>query len=233
MNIDVSALPDNAEDLKEIIKSLKDLEQEKQSRIDFLEERIRLLQNELFGRKTEKPPRIDRKQLLLFHEDQPEATGDTAEPEKITIPKHTRKKCGRKPLPDHLPRFDVLVDIKDEEKICGCGHELSPMGSETSEKLEIIPAKVLVIRYIRPKYACKVCEGVEDDGPSVKIAPLSPRLFPKALQPPVCWPISLHPYLSMRCLFTGRRKYSSRWALNCPAPVYAAGPSRWPKKSIH
>jgi transposase len=187
MKIDVVSLPDNADDLKEIIKSLsssyKDMEEEKQSRIDFLEERIRLLQNELFGRKTEKPPRIDDKQLPLFHEDLLEAIEET-ESEQVTVPQHTRRKRGRKPLPENLPRVEVLVDIKDEEKICGCGHELSPIGTESCEKLEIIPAKVFVIRYIRPKYACKVCEGVEDDGPTVKIAPLAPQIIDKSIATP-------------------------------------------------
>ena len=35
-------------------------------------------------------------------------------------------------------------------------------------------------RHIRYKYACKNCEGVEDQGPSVKIAPLPVQLIPKS-----------------------------------------------------
>lgn len=37
-----------------------------------------------------------------------------------------------------------------------------------------------VIRHIRLKYACKHCEGVEDDGPTVMIAPLPEQLIPKS-----------------------------------------------------
>jgi len=188
MNLDASSLPDNPDDLKEIIQSLsmsyKNLEQndeKKQARIDFLEERIRLLTNEIFGRKTEKLPQVDLKQLLLFNEDQQDAFEGSLPAEEVTIPKHTRKKRGRKPLPENLPRFEVVLDIKDEEKTCGCGSKLSHIGSDTSEKLEIIPAKVLVIRYIRKKYACKSCEGVEDNGPTVKIAPLPPQIIPKSI----------------------------------------------------
>ncbi|MEW5910825.1 MAG: IS66 family transposase, partial [Thermodesulfobacteriota bacterium] len=160
--------------------SYRDLEQRKQARIESLEERIRLLQKELFGRKTEKQPKADQHQLLLFDEaDEPEP-----EPEKITVPAHTRKKSGRKPLPAELPRVDVVLDIPENEKVCGCGCELSPIGEDTSEKLDIIPAKILVIRYIRKKYACKNCEGVEDDGPTVKIAPLPPQIIPKSIATP-------------------------------------------------
>jgi len=184
MNIDVSRLPDNPFELKDIICSLtisyRDLEQRKQARIESLEERIRLLQKELFGRKTEKQPKPDQHQLLLFDEaDEPEP-----EPEKITVPAHTRKKSGRKPLPVELPRVDVVLDIPEHEKVCGCGCELSPIGEDTAEKLDIIPAKIQVIRYIRKKYACKNCEGVEDDGPTVKIAPLPPQIIPKSIATP-------------------------------------------------
>ena len=180
MNIDAPSLPDDTTKLKEIIASLTTTQEKNQARIDFLEERIRLLTNELFGRKTEKMPKVDPKQLLLFNEDQTDAFEDAA-PEEVTIPQHKRKKRGRKPLPEDLPRVEVVLDIKDEEKTCGCGSELSHIGSDTSEKLEIIPAKVLVIRYIRKKYACKSCEGVEDDGPTVKIAPLPPQIIPKSI----------------------------------------------------
>ncbi len=41
-----------------------------------------------------------------------------------------------------------------------------------------------VIKHIRPKYACKNCEGVEDDGPTVKIAPVPPRIIPRSIATP-------------------------------------------------
>lgn len=45
------------------------------------------------------------------------------------------------------------------------------IGEEVSERLDYIPAKVKVIRIIRPKYACKACEGSSsDETPSVKVA---------------------------------------------------------------
>ena len=184
MNVDLTSLPDDTASLKNIISSLQTVQEKNQSRIDFLEERIRLLQKELFGRKTERHPNVDQKQLLLFDEENandPE-TDDT--PTKVTVPEYTRKKRGRKKLPEELPRVEVVLDIDDDEKICGCGCELSHIGQDKSEKLEIIPAKVQVIRYIRKKYACKNCEGVEDDGPTVRIAPLPPQIIPKSIATP-------------------------------------------------
>jgi len=187
MNLNLAILPDDASSLKELIGSLADsytdLETESQRRIDYLEERIRLLQKELFGRKTEKhqPPETGQLQLGLFDEpDLPELEkADT-----ITVPAHTRKKRGRKPLPADLPRIDVIHDIEESEKVCACGCQLSRTGQEVSEKLDIIPAKMQVIRHIRYKYACKNCEGVEDDGPTVKISPLPVQFIPKGIATP-------------------------------------------------
>jgi len=149
-----------------------------------LEERIRLLQNELFGRKTEKQTKVDQDQLGLFDEGPEDDPEKDDLPERVTIEAHSRKKRSRRKLPEELPRVEVVLDINEDEKVCGCGCELSHMGQDTSEKLEIIPAKVFVIRYIRKKYACKNCEGVEDDGPTVKIAPVPPQIIPKGMASP-------------------------------------------------
>lgn len=43
------------------------------------------------------------------------------------------------------------------------------------------PAKVRVLRLIRYKYACKSCQGVEDDGATVKIAPAPVQLVEKSM----------------------------------------------------
>jgi transposase len=101
--------------------------------------------------------------------------------ETIEIKGHARKKRGRKPLPEKLPRIDILHDIPDEEKQCACGAQKSRIGEDTCENLDYIPAKVQVIRHIRPKYACKQCEGVEDDGPTVAIDPAPVQLIPKSI----------------------------------------------------
>jgi transposase len=182
MNLDVTKLPDDAAELKEFFVSYcTQLEQKHQTQIDYLEERIRLLQNELFGRKSEKVIVDPPDQKLLF--DTPAAepsVPDSSTDDLIIIPEHGRKKRGRKPLPEDLPRIEVVHDIPDEQKQCQCGQMLSRIGEDTCEKLDYVPAKVQVIRHIRPKYACRSCEGTDDDGPTVKIAPPPVQLIPKS-----------------------------------------------------
>lgn len=48
--------------------------------------------------------------------------------------------------------------MNEDEKTCACGHAFTHIKDETCEQLEIIPAKVYVIEYVKKKYACKHCE---------------------------------------------------------------------------
>ncbi len=63
---------------------------------------------------------------------------------------------------------------------------LTKISEEVSEKLDIIPQKVQVIRHIRPKYACKGFEGTASEGISstVKIAPMPPQLIKQGIVTP-------------------------------------------------
>ena len=181
MSLDLSKLPDDAAALKEIVAFHLTQEEKYQERIDYLEQMVRLLQKEIFGRKSEKHVLPDHEQRQLFDPiEAPEFDRQVVE-DKIVIPEHTRKKRGRKLLPADLPRVDVVHDIPEEEKQCDCGATLSCIGQDISEKLDYVPAKVRVIRHIRYKYACKGCEGVESEGPTVKIGPAPVQLLPKSI----------------------------------------------------
>ena len=176
-----ATLPDDPQILKGVIADLI-VRHEKQ--IAILIEEIRLLRAQRFGRKSEKIVDFgDIEQLLLFDElPTPAEQAEEEEQEaEIGIPAHTRKKRGRKPLPEDLPRVEVVHDLPAEAKICGCGCEKSRIGEEVSEQLDVVPAKMQVIRHIRPKYACRRCEGVEDTGPTVVIAPPPAQMIPKSL----------------------------------------------------
>ena len=158
-----------------------------QVEIALLEEKVRLLTAQLFGRKSEKRVAADGSyQKPLFDEaeeggeEKEEAPGE----ETVTVAPHERKKRGRRPLPEFLPRREVVHDLADEEKVCGCGATLERIGEETSEQLEMIPAKLEVIRHVRPKYACRACEGVESEGGAVRIAPVAAQLIPRSMATP-------------------------------------------------
>lgn len=169
-------LPDDPEELKRvIIETQRRYEKEN----ELLREQIRLLQAQLFGKKSEKGM-VDSGaiQMPLFDMPEPEAE---QEEEEFEVPAHKRKKPGRKKLSETLPRVEVVHDIDEEEKICGCGASLERIGEDISEKLDIIPAVIRVIKHIRPKYACKHCEGLETNGSVVKIAPTPKQIIAKSI----------------------------------------------------
>lgn len=181
MNLDLSKLPDDAAVLKEIIASQLSQQEKYEERIDYLEQMVRLLQKEIFGRKSERHILPDYTQRQLFDLIETPEAGPRICEDKIVIPEHARKKRGRKPLPADLPRVDVIHDLPEAEKHCDCGAVLSCIGQDVSEKLDYVPARLRVIRHVRYKYACKNCEGVESEGPTVKIAPAPVQLIPKSI----------------------------------------------------
>jgi transposase len=149
------------------------------ARLKLLEEENRWLKAQLFGRSSEKTPREDihPDQAQLFNE--AEALAADIAPATISVPAHQRTRHGRRRLDPALPRVDVVHDIAESEKRCAAdGTPLERIGEEISEQLDYQPAKVRVIRNIRPKYACPCCrEGI-------KIAPVPAMLFPKSIATP-------------------------------------------------
>ena len=186
-------LPNDIDALKEIICGLRDsytkLEEEKEvqareanKQIDILQELVAFFKDRLDGPRSEKWSEEDNRQMLLFNEAELGQSPAAPDEEAIVVPEHSRRKRGRKPIPAHFPRIEVLCDLDESQKICGCGAGLVVIGEETSEKLDIIPAQIRVIRYIRPKYACRACEGVEnEEAGAVQIAPPAPQMIPKGL----------------------------------------------------
>ena len=108
----IANLPDSTEDLKKIIA---EREQYYQVYIKCLEEKVSLLEGRLFGRKSEKIS--DSKYLQLLVCDEVEGTVDKAladdDDDKIMVPAHKRKKAGRMPLPEDLPRVEKLHELPE------------------------------------------------------------------------------------------------------------------------
>lgn len=158
-----SELPNDIEELKKIILRQND-------EIQGLTDLVSLLRRKQFGKSSEQVP---AEQLGMFDEVETEALNPEREDEEtITVPAHERKRGKRLKLPDNLPRKEVIIDI--ENKICpNDGEELKCIGEEVSEKLEIIPAKVRVIRTIRKKYACSACELLKEAPAPLEMIPKS------------------------------------------------------------
>ena len=155
------------EEIKKIIEENERLKMENQGLIDLIAQ----LRRKQYGASSEK---VSSEQLGMFDEAEVESLKDKEEIEKITVPGHERSKRGKRlKLPEFLPREIVEIDI--DLKTCSMdGSELKCIGEEVSEKLEIVPAKIKVIRTVRKKYACSKCE-------TLAIAPIPLELIPKSI----------------------------------------------------
>jgi len=142
MNIEAFTQINDPEKLKEetllLIKDFARKEHNYKFEIRILNEQIKSLQDKLFGRKTEKIVRDDEPSLF----DIPEPEYSILEkPEETTVASHTRIKGGRRPLPENLPRIEVIHELTEEERQCQCGCLKTQSGQEVSEQLDYIPAK--------------------------------------------------------------------------------------------
>lgn len=143
-------------DLKtQIVKKNHHIEVQDQ-RIQLLEEMVKALRYKQFAASSEKIP-VD--QISLFNEAEDETDNQPIANVDIVVPAHTRKKQKRASIPADIPREEVVHDLADHEKVCPHdGTALKCIGEESSEQLDIIPAKITVLRHLRKKYACPCCE---------------------------------------------------------------------------
>ena len=139
----------NLEQLLEENKRLKAENQNLQSNVDYMQFQIDQFKRLLFGAKRERfIPNQDNAQMTL-----PFDVEQEPEPEKNekTIT-YVRKKAkrenhpGRMKLPDHLPVEEIVLEPKEDTTGMKC------IGKEVTDQLELVPAKLYIKRYIRPKY---------------------------------------------------------------------------------
>ncbi len=131
------------------------------TRIEILEDQLRLLRQHQFGKRSEKLFNPD--QISLFNEAEIVADGsdsEVEEDEKITVPECTRIKRKSRQIPPELERVDVIHDLSDEEKQCACGKTLEPIGEEVFEQLCVIPQQHFALRHRKLKYACSCKECI-------------------------------------------------------------------------
>ena len=156
MRFDLENLPSDTALLHRLVREMAVVVDSRDGEIERLQLIIKKLQRAQFGRRAE---RLDADQLALALED---LDGDIArirESRPIVIAETDDGRPKRKPLPDHLPREDILLAIAGD--ICGCcGGALHAIGESVSEMLDWVPAQLRVMRITRPKYACRSCNKV-------------------------------------------------------------------------
>jgi transposase len=168
MTVDSSALPNDVETLQALLREqamiiarqgeeLRDVKAELTAthlKIEQLEARLAKLRRLQFGQSSEKlSHEIEQLELLLEDLEERAATKTP-----LPVPSDRMQKPHRRPLPEALPREEIV-----HETACTCpqcGGELRRFGEDVTEVLEYVPGSFKVIRHVRPKFSCRRCEAI-------------------------------------------------------------------------
>ena len=134
--------------------------QEQQAQIEELKRRLEHMnevfanaQRARFGQSSEKQNYVlGKDQLSLFNEAEKEQDHKAEEPtpDTILIPAHERKKKrSQAEMLNHLPEEEVLLEIPEDERICGkCGGKMKPIGKKfLRHEMQIIPKQIKLLAY--------------------------------------------------------------------------------------
>jgi len=149
------------EELNRVVESKSEVISAQKKRIDILEEALRLSKIKRFAPSSEQS-----QQTSLFDEAENEANSDhhdesdseqyddidgttdgLGEDDQSTTPTEGKKKPGRKPFSDKLPRKQIFIYLSDDEK----QGSVDTFFTKVKEELDIIPAKVRVLEYMQEK----------------------------------------------------------------------------------
>lgn len=177
--------PDNIDTLKSLLVDQVACNTQLLAENQYIKTQVLLLQEKLnialAQRYAARSEQYSPDQIRLFCEAEVDVREDItpdSDTPSVTIAAHARQKRGRRPLPDHLPRLEVIHDLPEAERYCDHdGHSLRPIGEVISEQLDIVPTTIRVIRHIRRQYACGC-------GQCIKTAPLPAQPIPKSLASP-------------------------------------------------
>ena len=157
--VDLNSLPKDPEILQRMLVDLT-------AQLDRTQRLLRQLMEAKGGTRSEQ---LSADQLRLFAQEMGAGEIETPGAEAGTednggdVPsgsssgkdKEESRPRGRRPLPSHLKRERIEHDLTEQEKHCtGCSQDLRPIGEETSERYEYIPAQLMVIEDVCKKYAC-------------------------------------------------------------------------------
>ena len=154
----MSRAPENMS-FDELVQVNKKLE----SKVSQMQFQIDQFKRLMYGAKRERfIADKDENQMTLPFDVVPEEEPKKQQ-EVITYVREKKKRenhPGRLPLPDHLPVEEIIIEPQEDTT------DMKYIGKEVSDQLELIPAKLYIKRYIRPKYIktedeeTESCKGV-------------------------------------------------------------------------
>jgi transposase len=132
--------------------------------IAHLKLQIEKLRREFYGSRSERKARLLDQMELELEDLEAGATEDELAAEQAaaraqTVGSFERKRPARKPFPAHLPRERIVIAAPECCPCCGSA-QLSKLGEDITETLEVIPRRWKVIQTVREKFSCRACETI-------------------------------------------------------------------------
>ncbi|HME58291.1 MAG TPA: IS66 family transposase [Terracidiphilus sp.] len=173
MEIDPKQLPEDASALRQMVMGLLQEAEQRERKLRQLQHWVEQLLRARYGPRRE---RVDEHQLFLFAAailaqggKTPPASEESEQPQSKSA--SPRQGHGRGALPKSLQRQRVVYDLGEAKRQCPeCQEPLKRIGEDISERLEYVPASLVVIEEACQKYACpKGCTVVTAEKPMAPI----------------------------------------------------------------
>ena len=179
MEINPHQLPNDPAALRQMVVGLLGEAAERGRKLRQLQHWVEQLLRARYGPRRE---RVEENQLFLFAAEimahggkTPPASGEAKTPPSDSKSTPPRPGHGRGALPKSLPRQRMVHDLGEGSRQCPqCQGDLKRIGEEVSERLEYVPASLVVIEEVCQKYACpKGCTVITAEKP---VAPVEKGL---------------------------------------------------------
>jgi transposase len=171
--IDPKQLPEDASALRQMVIGLLEEAEQRERKLRQLQHWVEQLLRARYGPRRE---RVDEHQLFLFAAailaqggKTPAASEESEAPQSKSA--SARQGHGRGAPPKSWKRQRVVYDLGEAKRQCPeCQEPLRRIGEDISERLEYVPASLLVIEEACQKYACpKGCTVVRAEKPMAPI----------------------------------------------------------------
>src|SRR3974390_2733076 len=143
--------------------------------LPHLKRQIEELRRELYGHRSERKARLLDQMELQLEDLEAGATEDeiaaqTAAARSQSVRSFEGKRPSRKPFPDHLPRERVVIPAPECCPCCGSA-QLSKLGEDVTETLEVSPRRWKGIQTVRERCSGRACETISQPPAPFHVTP--------------------------------------------------------------
>ena len=123
--------------------------------IKNLKQKLTLLRKKTFGKSSEKV----KKQISELENKLEDKERQLEQKTKRSQNKNCKETAKREKIPDEIPREDITLDAPKSCPSCG-KDDYRKISDDVSESLEYVPARLKVVRRIRPRCVCQSCQTI-------------------------------------------------------------------------